>query len=69
MLASLFTVSAQADAAGFKHRYGVQHSHVHKFQKHKVYKAKKRMRAMHRFQQRFNHKRHRKPNYYVRRYR
>jgi hypothetical protein len=69
MLASLFTVSAQADAAGFKPRYGVQHSHVHKFQKHKVYKANTRLRAMRRFHQRFTHKRHRKPNYFVRRFR
>jgi hypothetical protein len=76
MLASLFTVSAQADAAGFN-RYkphGVHHHNVrkHKFhnvRKHKVYKANKRLRAMRRFQQRYVFKRAYKPNYYVRRYR
>jgi len=76
MLASLFTVSAQADAAGFN-RYkphGVHHHNVrkHKFnnvRRHKVHKAQKRLRAMRRFQQRYFFKRTHKPKYHVRRYR
>jgi hypothetical protein len=70
ILASLFTVSAQADAAGFK-RYkphAVHHQNVHK---HKVYKAQKRLKALRRYRQRFVFKRHRhdKPYHFARRYR
>jgi hypothetical protein len=75
MLASLFTVAAQADAAGFKryNPYVVQHHSVrkHKLQKHQVYKAQKRWKAMRRFRHRIIVKRHRhdKPYRFVRRYR
>lgn len=74
MLASLFTVTAQADAAGFQ-RYKphvAKHHSVrkHKFQKHKIYKARKRIRALRRFRHRVIVKRHRhKPPRFVRRYR
>jgi len=75
MLASLFTVTAQADAAGFQ-RYKphvAKHHNVrkHTFQKHKVFKAQKRLRALRRFRHRFVVKRHRhdKPPRFVRRYR
>jgi Ni/Co efflux regulator RcnB len=75
MLAALFTVTAQADAAGFQ-RYKphiAKHHSVrkHKFQRHRVYRAHKRLRALRRFRHRFIVKRHRhhSPPRFVRRYR
>lgn len=75
MLAALFTVTAQADAAGFQ-RYKphvAKHYSVRKntFQRHRVYKAHKRLRALRRFRQRYVFKRHRhhKPYGFVRGYR
>jgi hypothetical protein len=78
MLASLFTVSAQADAAGFN-RYKPHGIHKHHVRKHKFHntrkytshRAHKRLKAVRRFQKRHIFKRHRahKPQFYVRRYR
>jgi len=69
MLASLFTVAAQADAAGFK-RYK-PHVVQHTVRKHQIHKAQKRFRAIRRFRLRFfaNHHRRGHPYHFARRYR
>jgi hypothetical protein len=57
MLASLFTVSVQADAAGFRH-YHRSHAIHHGVKRHKVYKAQLRYRALKRYRHRHAIKRH-----------
>lgn len=71
MLASLFTVSAQADAAGFKRNSYKPHAVHYSIKKHKIANAKKRMKAFQRYRHRYVAKRHlhAKPYHFARRYR
>jgi len=71
MLASLFTVSAQADAAGFKRYSYKPHVVHHTVRKLKAHRAQKRLRALRRFRHRYvlRHHRHAERYRIVRRYR
>ena len=81
MLASMLSISAQADAHGLKRHGYTPHAFHHSYKKQKLYKAKKRTRAMKRYRHRQAIKRglskryfakpHRrgKSAYYARRYR